>query len=228
MSRPADSLVLFDIDGTLMRGAGQHHKRALIEGVQRVTGCEVTLDGVATAGSLDRDLIAQMLRAQGRRDRAIRDALRPIMRECEACYAEGCPADLSPFLCADVRQTLEALRARGVALGIVSGNLTGIGWKKLESAGLRDFFPLAAFAEDGRSRARLAQVAHWRAARGKLIRKGSRVSLIGDHLNDVAAARQNGFQSIAVATGLTSREELAATGPDILLDRLGELDLSRI
>ena len=42
-------LVLFDIDGTLMRGAGTHHKEALLEGVRRVTGHEASFDGIDTA-----------------------------------------------------------------------------------------------------------------------------------------------------------------------------------
>ncbi len=32
------SLVLFDIDGTLVRRAGAHHREALVQGVRRVTG----------------------------------------------------------------------------------------------------------------------------------------------------------------------------------------------
>ena len=41
---PADALVLFDIDGTLIRKAGPHHREALVAAVHRVTGIETTLD----------------------------------------------------------------------------------------------------------------------------------------------------------------------------------------
>jgi phosphoglycolate phosphatase len=222
------SLALFDIDGTLMRGAGPHHKLALTDGIRRATGRTVSIDGIDTAGSLDRDLIGLMLQNSGYSSRRIRDALRLIMRECETSYRESCPPDLSPFLCAGVKGTLDELRARGVVLGIVSGNLTGIGWKKMEAAGLREYFSVGAFAEDGRSRARLAKVAFWRACRQKFVRRNSRVSLIGDHRNDVTAAKRNGFQSIAVASGVLSPEELAAEEPDILIRHLGELDVARI
>ena len=44
--------MLFDIDGTLMRGAGAHHKEALLEGVLRVTGKVASFDGIDTAGQL--------------------------------------------------------------------------------------------------------------------------------------------------------------------------------
>lgn len=222
----AGSLALFDIDGTLMRGAGSHHKLALVEGVRRATGRGTSLDGVPTAGTLDRDLITEMLRTAGESERSIQRILRAAMGECASSYLENCPGDLSPFLCTGVVATLAALRARGVVLGLVTGNLTRIGWKKMELAGLADFFSVGAFAEDGRSRTRLAQVAFWRARRLKLVGKNSRVSLIGDHASDVRAAKANGFLSIAVATGVMQYEDLAATGPAILLHHLGELDVT--
>jgi len=59
------TLVLFDIDGTLLRGAGTHHKEALLEGIRRVTGLETSFEGLDTAGKLDMDLIAALLQAAG-------------------------------------------------------------------------------------------------------------------------------------------------------------------
>lgn len=222
------SLVLFDIDGTLMRGAGRPHKDALIEGIRKATGRSTTLDGMATAGALDRDLIAAMLRAAGESERRIRGLLTEVMRECEQCYLANCVADLSPYLCREVRQILEELKSRGAVLGLVTGNLSAIGWRKVELAGLRSYFSVGAFAGDGRTRARLAQVAAQRARRTGLVNHSSRISLIGDHANDVAAAKANGFQSVAVATGMLSREELAEAQPDILIEHFGELDLTKL
>ena len=222
------SLVLFDIDGTLMRGAGRPHRDALVEGIRKVTGRSTTLEGIATAGALDRDLIAIMLRAAGESERRIRAVLREVMRECEQTYVRNCTADLSPFLCRDVGGILEDLKSRGAVLGLVTGNLSAIGWKKVELAGLRSYFSVGAFAGDGRSRARVAKVAAQRARRKGLATQSSRISLIGDHASDVAAAKANGFQSVAVATGVLSREELAESQPDILVEHLGELDLSKL
>ena len=228
MREKTKSLVLFDIDGTLMRGAGQHHKDALVEGIRKVTGRVTTLDGVATSGMLDRDLIASMLRKSGESERRIRATLRTIMNECQSFYVRNCAFDLSSFVCHHVRETLAELKARGAALGLVTGNLSVIGWRKMELAGLRSYFSVGAFAEDGRTRARLAVVAMRRAVRENLITKGSRVSLVGDHANDVHAAKLNGFQSVAVATGMMPFEELAALNPDILVRHLGELDAAQL
>jgi beta-phosphoglucomutase-like phosphatase (HAD superfamily) len=50
---PPNALVLFDIDGTLVRRAGPHHRIALVEAIRRVTRLETTTEGVPVAGMLD-------------------------------------------------------------------------------------------------------------------------------------------------------------------------------
>jgi phosphoglycolate phosphatase len=217
------ALVLFDIDGTLMRGAGPHHKNALIEGIRKVTGIETDLDGVATSGSLDRDLITYMLHVRGHSQRRTRAALRDIMQACEVAYAADCAADLTPAVCTGVRELLQQLAEAGAAVGLVTGNLTEIGWRKVELAGLRQYFSVGAFAQDGTSRIRLARIAWQRARKAGFIEANARTSLIGDHMNDIEAAKANGFQAVAVASGLTPAEELAAAKPDILVSSLTQL-----
>jgi phosphoglycolate phosphatase len=220
----SESLVLFDIDGTLLRGAGPHHKDSLIEGIRRVTGLATTLDGVPTAGMLDRDLIAKMLRELGHSERRIRMALRQIMAESQNCYIANCTIDLQRNVCVGVPEFLTQLKARGAVLGLVTGNLSRIAWRKVELAGLAAYFSVGAFAEDGTTRTRLAQIAATRAIKQGLIRRECRTSLIGDHANDVEAAKRNGFQAVVVATGVTSFEELRAAEPDILVPDLTHLD----
>ena len=62
-----ETLALFDIDGTLVRRAGPHHKQALVEAVRRVTGMETTVDGIPVHGMLDPDILTLMRRAAGAR-----------------------------------------------------------------------------------------------------------------------------------------------------------------
>src|SRR6202022_214893 len=40
LKAPAPALVLFDIDGTLIRRAGPHHREVLVDAVRLVTGIE--------------------------------------------------------------------------------------------------------------------------------------------------------------------------------------------
>ena len=46
--RAAPALVLFDIDGTLIRRAGPHHRQALVDAVRKITGVK---EGEETIGS---------------------------------------------------------------------------------------------------------------------------------------------------------------------------------
>ena len=107
----SESLVLFDIDGTLVRGAGLHHKHSLIEGIRRVTGLSTTLDDVPTAGMLDRDLIVRMLRTVGQSKSGIRRILPQIIAECQSCYVANCAMDLRSSVCAGVPEFLAHLEA---------------------------------------------------------------------------------------------------------------------
>jgi len=221
------ALVLFDIDGTLVRRAGPHHRQALVHGVRRVTGIESTTDGIPVQGMLDPDIVSVMMRNAGASRADIRGALPEICRAAERYYRRACPV-LHDKHCPGVEPVLARLQRRGILLGLVTGNLTRIGWRKLERAGLRDYFRFGAFGEMARTRGGLVRMAIREARRRGWIARGTPVSLIGDSPSDVRAARQNRIRSIAVETGLTSAEELAAGLPDVLLRDLRHLRLRMV
>ena len=220
----APALALFDIDGTLLRRAGPHHRQALVDAVRRVTGIAATAEGVPVAGMLDRDILAAMLRAAGAPPRLIRAHMPLLVARAQSMYARRCP-DLRNKVCPGARMLLYRLERRGIPAGLVTGNLTRIGWKKMERAGLRRYLRFGAFAELARDRAGLVRAAVRHARRQGWIPRTAPVALVGDHPNDIRAARANGVRSIAVATGLISAEELAAHHPDLLLPDLRGLSL---
>jgi phosphoglycolate phosphatase-like HAD superfamily hydrolase len=127
-----------------------------------------------------------------------------------------------------VRLLLLRLSRRGIPAGLVTGNLSRIAWKKMEHAGLRHYFRFGVFAEVAHSRAALVKLALGRARREGWIDHKSRVSLIGDHPNDILAARANRIRAVAVATGLSTSDELATHGPDILVPDLRSLNLESL
>ena len=223
----ADALVLFDIDGTLLRRAGPHHREALVKAVRKVTGLKTTTEGVPVQGMLDRDILTAMLLTAGASPSLIRRAMPKMVAEAQRVYARSCP-DLRRKVCPGARMLLYKLLRRGIAAGLVTGNLTRIGWKKMDRAGLRRYLRFGAFSELARDRAGLVRIAVERARREGWINGRSPVALIGDHPNDVRAARANGVRAIAVATGLASAEELAAHSPDVLVPDLRALSLEML
>lgn len=224
----APAVVFFDIDGTLIRKSGPHHRQALEMAVHRVTGLPATTDGIPVQGMLDRRIFELMLRNAGAPASLAVRVMPDLIREAQRLYRGRCPASLRDKVCPGARSALRRLRRRGIPLGLVTGNLTAIGWKKLERAGLRHYFRFGAFAEKADDRSGLVRIALRHARRRGWIGRDTRLWLVGDHENDVRAAQANAVNSIAVATGLSSVGDLAACSPTILLETLAGFDLEAI
>jgi phosphoglycolate phosphatase len=218
------ALVLFDIDGTLIRRAGPHHRDALVEAIRRTAHVETTTEGVPVAGMLDRDILNTMMLRAGMPRADIRRVLPEVVTRAQSIYVRRVP-DLARKVCPGVRGLLGRLSRRGVVIGLVTGNLSRIGWRKMERAGLRPYFRFGAFAEMARDRAGLVRIAIRRARQERWIARDSNISLIGDHPNDVLAAHANGIRSIAVGTGIVSLDELRAHSPHIAVPDLRSLIL---
>jgi phosphoglycolate phosphatase len=221
------ALVLFDIDGTLVRRAGPHHREALVYGVRKVTGLETTTEGIPVQGMLDPDILAIMMRRAGATRARIRETMPEVWRAAERFYLRVCPA-LHDKHCPGVAPVLEKLTRRDALLALVTGNLTRIGWRKLERAGLKEFFRFGAFGEMARTRSGLARLAIREARDRGWIARGAPISLVGDAPADIRAARANRIRAISVQTGITPVEELIAETPDILLRDLRALRLRMV
>lgn len=173
------------------------------------------------AGMLDRDILRLMLSGAGVGEKRIKVLLPEIVAEAQRLYPRLCP-DLKSRIAPGMRAFLERLRRAQIPCGLVTGNLSRIGWHKMTKAGLRAYFRFGAFAEMGRTRSDLVRLALRQAPRHK------QAFLVGDHMNDIRAAKENGIPVISVATGPMSREELAAFAPDFLLDTMDDFPLEII
>ncbi len=164
---PPSALVLFDIDGTLLPTTpGPHHRDALIHAVHAVTGIETSMEDVAVAGMLDGDIVRQMLQNRGASLALIRRSMPAILARSQSIYARTCP-DLRRRVCPGARMLLYKLSRRSIVTGLVTGNFTRIGWKKMERARSS-----VLISDSGRSPNRLAIARDWSASRlMKLARK---------------------------------------------------------
>ena len=218
---------MFDIDGTLMRRAGPHHRQALVHGIRKVTGLDATADGIPVQGMLDPAILTEMLRRAGAKRALIRQAMPEIERAAERYYLRVCPP-LEGKHCPGVPALLERLARRGYLLALVTGNLTRIGWRKLERAGLGHHFRYGAFGEMAGTRGGLVRWAVHEARRRHALSAQAPVALVGDAVSDVIAAHENGVRVIAVQTGITPVEDLKALRPDYLLRNLREFRMRMV
>ncbi len=215
----SDAVVLFDIDGTLVRRSGPQHREALSVAAREIFGTHATTEGIPVHGMLDQDILTAMLVRVGVRDAEARARMKDLQAVAEEYYLRECP-DIRHAVCPGVGPLLESLRGKRVPMALVTGNFTRIGWRKLERAGLKDYFHFGAFAEMAATRGELAAIA------ARELGASGPVYLVGDAPSDVAAARANGFTAVSVHTGVSSREELAALAPDYLLESLLWFDLA--
>src|SRR5262249_48838879 len=157
----------------------------------------------------------------------IRERMPLMVRIAQSFYTRRCP-DLRRKVCPGARMLLYRLSRRGIRTGLVTGNLSRIGWKKMERAGLRRYLQFGAFAELARDRAELVRIAVRHARQQGWIGSSTPVALVGDHSNDIRAARANGIRSVAVATGLMPADELARHKPDVLVPDLRSLSMEML
>jgi len=214
------TLLLWDIDGTLTLSGGAG-MRALQAALQREFGVVRPLDDIDYAGRTDRWIMRQIFAKA-----ALPDTAANFTRLLDAYLAE-LPAALhhpASRVLPGVGTALAALAAQPhFTQALLTGNVERGARIKLGHHGLSDYFPFGAFADDGEWRNELGPVA-LRRARERLGVEfpPERVFVIGDTPHDIACGKVIGAQTIAVATGQYSMDELRSHTPAAVFSDLGD------
>ena len=234
MSAPGGPwLLLFDIDGTLLRGATRAHRDALHRALERVHGIDPTSVGLtlAPAGRTDAEIARALLLDAGVAAERIDERDDDVRMECCRAYAELCEPDLSAYVIDGIPELLAWLGSReDVALALLTGNYEPVARLKLLRAGIGSAFAAGqgAFGSDAEDRAALPAIARRRAGSPGAPHPRTRTLVIGDTPRDIACARADGVRCVAVATGPFAADALAgadavASGPDELRTALSEI-----
>lgn len=222
--QPPTALVLFDIDGTLLRAGDPAHQRAFVEAFEEVYGLPVTLEGVQLAGMLDAN-IARTLFDIHELDHSEADTLLDqMMTSMGGRYRKAVmEIELRERLLPGVSEAVKACAKRGWATGVLTGNARSVAYAKLERAGLADLLVTGAFGDSARERGHLVEIAI-AAAEEAVAHRFDPVQtvLVGDTPQDINAARQAGTRVIAVATGRFDVHQLAQLEPDAVLQDLSD------
>jgi phosphoglycolate phosphatase len=208
-------LVLWDVDGTLVRTAG-HGRFAFEEAFRAVVGREP--EPVDYAGRTDRQIVDIMLGGRpGDAPRILDELAGALELRKEAIAAEG-------YAYPGVPEVLEALHHRDdVINSLLTGNIQANAVVKVSAFGLEQWldFEVGAYGSDPHEeRSDLVAVARERAAAKYGEPTGA--VLVGDTPLDVRAAKEAGARAVAVATGFAAPEALRASDPDAYLDDLSD------
>src|SRR4051794_18920299 len=221
----ASTLILFDIDGTLVLTGGAGG-RAMTLAFEEVFAVANAFDGMTMAGRTDawilNDAVAAHRIPPDSPDlRRFRDASVPHL----AVELEK-PGIARKGLMRGVRELLDALALRDdFFLALLPGNYEAGARLKLEYFDLWKYFSCGAFGDDAPHRNVLVPKALDKiAACGGPAFDPADTIVIGDTPLDVGCAIHVGARSLGVATGSHSMEELRKAGADAVLKDLSDTE----
>ena len=204
-------LVLWDVDGTLVRTAG-HGRYAFEEAFETVVGR--VPEPVDYGGRTDKQIALKMLGGEAEHvPRVLEELADALELRAKAMRDEG-------YAYPGVPEVLEALHGRDDLIqSLLTGNIQTNALLKVSAFDLDRWLDIevGAYGSDPHEeRSDLVAVARARAA--KKYGEPTGAVLIGDTPRDVRAAHEAGARAVAVATGFSSPDELRASGPDAYLD----------
>ncbi len=214
------NVILFDIDGTLIRSGGAG-RDAIDVALQTVFG-KIGSEAVEVNGRTDRGIVSQLFRHHGL------DDTDDNWRRFQAAYLAALPHALAArrgHILAGVAELLTALGGvEHTVLGLLTGNVRAGAQIKLAHYALEGFFACGGFGDAHHDRDDVAREAI-RSAQLHLGERGrpERVWVVGDTPLDIRCARAIGARVAAVGTGTFTTGELAPFGPDLLLDNLRDV-----
>jgi phosphoglycolate phosphatase len=212
-------LVLWDVDYTLLHtgGAGREWSLAALA---EVVGRPVRFGNIS--GRTEKAIVYGVLRELGIEPTP--DHVRRYAQVLAARYGRDAAELVSRGgVLAGVREVLAALAGHPeVVQTLVTGNVPAVATAKLRAFGLSEHLNLevAAYGGEHEDRAELVRLARRRA--GMAAGDGRDTVVVGDTVNDVVAARAAGVRVLAVASGATTVDELAAAGADRVLPDLAD------
>lgn len=219
---PGVTLVLFDIDGTIL-SAGGAGRRAIHAALREIFG-GIGPEGHRFDGKTDPQIVRELMRLDGHSDATIDERMQSLLsRYADLLEQELAAPHARPHVYPGVVELVDALERRDdVVLGLLAGNLERGAVAKLRAAGMDpQRFAVSAFGSDAEHRPDLPAIAQRRAEERLGLRLfGTSIVVIGDTPADVQCGHGIGARAIGVGTGQYGLDELASCGADAVFATL--------
>jgi len=213
-------LILFDIDGTLLRARGIG-LRSMEEALFELHGVPVDTSTIKCGGRLDPHIFLELSEKHDLPTHE--DALIAFRDAYVARMAHAFDMDSWSLALPGAVELVRRVHTQpDMTCALMTGNIEPTSWMKLQDAGFeRDWFEFGVFGDEGATRRDLPSIAkaRHRELTGEEL-AANQIVVIGDTEHDIDCARHCGCRSVAVASGTCSAEELRVHDPDVLLDSL--------
>lgn len=219
---PVVRLVLFDIDGTLIRTGGAGMK-AFERTFETVFGLKSATRDIGFAGRTDTSLVREVLEKHGMPHTG---EARDLFFDTYPFWLDHLLGLLPGGLCpgvVDFLDRLAGLPSRPL-IGLLTGNVRLGAELKLRHYGVWEPFEMGGFGDDSEDRCQIARVAKKRAERllGTGLR-GREIVVIGDTPSDIACGKAIDAKTLAVGTGTHGMAELEAHQPTWVVQDLTKI-----
>jgi phosphoglycolate phosphatase len=220
-------LVLFDIDGTLIRSGGAG-VRAFAQTFATEFELPEATKSISFAGRTDVWLVRQIF---------LQNGIKPTKKNFDRFF-ERYPFWLDHFLhkleggaCEGVAEFIDGLKTHPAkpVLGLLTGNIRLGAELKLRRYGLWEHFTTGAFADDHEERNCIAGIARERGNElfGRKL-AGDEIVVIGDTAHDVECGKAIDAKVLAVATGGAKLTELETHTPTWAVQDLTQIKAAEI
>ena len=224
MTERPTRLVLFDIDGTILRSNGAG-RRAMLAALRDVFGTPGPEDH-RYDGKTDPQIVREVMRLEGHHDAHIDERMDALMTLYLARLEDELQ-HVATLVHPGIFELLAALERRDdTILGLLTGNLREGAYAKLRAAGIDpDRFRVGAFGSDHENRPELPAVARQRAEEELGVTlAGEDLVVIGDTPADIECGQSLGVRAIGVATGSYTVDDLMRCGAYAAFETLADTD----
>lgn len=211
---PEQKLLLFDIDGTLVRTAGVG-RDSMNLAFKKVFGIRNAFEGIEMMGRTDPLILDEILK---RNEIEAKDEQLEEFKELYFAILEETieMPRIGKRLCPGIDVLLKHLEEKSNSIrGLLTGNWRYGAFVKLHHFNLDQYFTMGVFSDDTPNREDMVPVAIDKIeCRFQKKLQHERVYIIGDTPRDIHSAKPHGVVTIGVATGFHNIQALIDAGAD--------------
>jgi phosphoglycolate phosphatase len=212
------SIILFDIDGTILRLKKWKSKEIFAKLFLELFDCEVPHHHLPSfSGMTDLQILFEISENCGIDKNKVFENLDLIWDKIYEDFIPLCCKENIELLPGIEELILRLHSDENFQLGLLTGNFKRNAYLKLKVYELDKYFPEGAFGDDDKDRNKLPQIAYNRIIKDKINSYNfEKTIIIGDSPRDIECAHKSGLNAIAVATGDNSVEHLAQFKPELI------------
>ncbi len=221
MKKRKKILFLVDIDGTLLK-LDKTGRWVYQEALRKVLNKDISIEHIDWVGTTDIEIIHKIITESGIHGKESINKMHEVFREITALFKKVIEETPEKIKLLPHAYEISEWLYNNYYPALLTGNITEVAYMKLKPFGLEKFYPIGAFGNDRKNRAKLVPIAIKRAQEHYKT-DFEDVIVVGDSHRDIIAANENNLKSIIVLTGKLTREELEPYKPSAIIENLSFL-----